>query len=212
MKAKKLEVKSETSTFPPISSQRNGITIAPLPDPIGETIETIIALRAKAEQNISPHQRWVEIVTASFGRPIFLYFLIIGIAFWLLPNIFVIPGIPQFDPPPFEGLDKTIGILSLLMTAGVLVRQSRQEYLAEQRSQLSLQLHLLTEQKVAKLIALIEELRHDLPNVHHRSDLEAEAMQEAVDPQTVLELLEENLNQELVRLQDQATEIEELKN
>jgi uncharacterized membrane protein len=196
----------------PINSQRNKLTIAPLPDPIGETIETIIALKTKAEQNISPHQRWVEIVTSTFGRPSFLYFLIIAIAFWLLPNIFIIPGIPQFDPPPFEGLDKTIGILSLLMTAGVLVRQSRQEYLAEQRSQLSLQLHLLTEQKVAKLIALIEELRRDLPNVVNRYDAQAEAMQEAVDPQTVLETLEENLNEELVRLQDQNTETDNLQN
>jgi uncharacterized membrane protein len=207
MKAEKLEIKTGKSA---INSQPNGIIITPLPDPIGETIQTIIALRAKAEQNISPHQRWVEMVTASFGRPIFLYCLVIAIMFWLLPNIFIIPGIPQFDPPPFEGLDKTIAILSLLMTAGVLVRQSRQEYLAEQRSQLSLQIHLLTEQKVAKLIALMEELRHDLPGVEHRYDLEAAAMQQAVDPQTVLEILEENLNEELMRLKDQATEISEI--
>jgi uncharacterized membrane protein len=204
MKAEKLEVKSGKPT---INSLQNGITIAPLPDPIGETIETIIALRSKSEQNISPHQRWMEIVTESFGRPAFLYCLVIAITFWLLPNIFVIPGIPQFDLPPFEGLDKTIAILSLLMTAGVLVRQSRQEYLAEQRSQLSLQIHLLTEQKVAKLIALIEELRRDSPNIQNRYDPEAEVMQEAVDPQTVIETLEENLHEELLNLQDQTIEI-----
>lgn len=189
------------------SARRNVVPTAPLPDPIGETIETIIALRAKAEQNVSPHQRSVELITQLFGRPTFLYGLVIVICLWLLPNVLPAEwGILKFDPPPFEGLDKTIGIVSLLMTAGVLVRQSRQEYLAEQRAQLTLQLDLLTEQKIAKLIALLEELRRDLPNVADRYDPEAEAMQTAVNPHTVLETLEETLNEELVELQNQEIE------
>jgi len=48
------------------------------------------------------------------------------------------------------------------MTVGVLIKQNRQEKLAEQRAQLSLQLNLA---KIAKLIALVEELRCDLPNI-----------------------------------------------
>lgn len=178
------------------------VPTAPLPDPIGSTIETIIALRAKAEQNVSPHQRWVEAMTEFFGRPIFLYCTILAIILWLVPNALPADwGIPQFDPPPYEGLDKTLGIVSLVMTAAVLVRQSRQEMLAEQRAQLNLQLDLLTEQKIAKLIALLEELRRDLPNVEDRHDPEAEAMQTAVDPHTVLETLEETLSEELNQLQ-----------
>ncbi|MFM7427821.1 MAG: DUF1003 domain-containing protein [Elainella sp.] len=184
--------------------ERRTVPTAPLPDPIGETIETIIALRAKAEQNVSPHQRWVETMTEFFGRPAFLYGTILAILLWLIPN--ALPpdwGIPRFDPPPYEGLDKTLGIVSLIMTAAVLVRQSRQEMLAEQRAQLNLQLDLLTEQKIAKLIALLEELRRDLPNVQNRYDAEAEVMQKAVDPHTVLETLEETLNEELIQLQRQ---------
>jgi uncharacterized membrane protein len=49
---------------------------------------------------------------------------------------------------------------------------------------------LLVEQKVTKVIALIEELRRDLPSVQNRVDSQAEAMQEVVDPQTVLSALE----------------------
>lgn len=186
------------------SSQRNVIPTAPLPDPISETIATIIQLRAKAEQTVPRHQRIVELVTEFFGRPVFLYGLMVFVGVWILPAL--LPptwGIPQFDPPPFEGLDKIISVGALLMTASVLVRQSRQEYLAEQRAQLSLQLNLLTEQKIAKLIALLEELRRDLPIVADRTDPEAEAMQQAVDPHTVIEILESSLTEELVRLQNQ---------
>jgi uncharacterized membrane protein len=49
---------------------------------------------------------------------------------------------------------------------------------------------LLVEQKVTKAIALIEELRRDLPSVQNRVDSQAEAIQEVVDPQTVLSALE----------------------
>ena len=87
------------------------------------------------------------------------------------------------------------------MTAGVLIRQSQQEKLAEQWAQLTLQLSLLSEQKIAKLIGLIEELRRDLPHVHDRHDPEAEVMQAATDPQTVMAALEQNLAAELAELQ-----------
>ena len=77
------------------------------------------------------------------------------------------------------------------------MRQTRQENFAEQRAQLMLQLNLLSEQKIAKMIALLEELRTDMPNVMDRHDPEAEVMQEAADPLAVLEALQENLSQEL---------------
>ena len=110
-------------------------------------------------------------------------------------------GIARFDPPPFNKLGLLVSTSALLMTTGVLIRQSRQEKLAEQRAQLTLQLSLLSEQKIAKLIGLVEELRRDLPNVHDRHDPEAEVMQEAADPHTVLTALEQNLEAELAQMQ-----------
>lgn len=180
------------------------LPVAPLPDPLGQNIETIIALQAKAEKDISPTQRVVEAITAFFGRPIFLYSILIGVSLWmvlnLLPSRF---GIPKFDPAPFEWLDHVLGLASLLMTSGVLITQNRQEKLAEQRLQLSLQLNLLSEQKIAKLIALVEELRCDLPNVKNRHDPEAEVMKQAADPHVVIEVLEKTLAEDLAQLQQQ---------
>ncbi len=67
--------------------------------------------------------------------------------------------------------------------------------MAEQRSHLTLQINLLTEQKIAKLIELVEELRADLPDIRDRYDLEAQLMKQATDPQVVLNILQENLQQ-----------------
>lgn len=185
----------------------NGKTIlptAPLPEHISQNIETIIALHTRNEQNVPRHQRVVEAVTAFFGRPAFLYSIILAIALWMLPN--VLPrrlGVRRFDPPPFAWLGFSLSVSSLLITTGILITQNRQEKLAEQRAQLSLQLNLLSEQKIAKIIALLEELRSDLPNVRNRHDPEAEVMKEAADPHAVMAALEETLEQELAVLQNQ---------
>lgn len=177
---------------------------APLPEAISQNIETIIALHRRYEKDIPQHQRFVETVTAFFDRPAFLYSILLGIILWVTPN--VLPrrfGISRFDPPPFYWLQFSLTAGSLLVTTGVLIKQERQEKLAEQRAQLSLQLNLLSEQKIAKLIALIEELRQDIPNVKNRSDPQAQIMKEAVDPQAILDALEETLASELANFQSQ---------
>lgn len=201
------KINTENSAEASQMASRNSkvvIPSAPLPDPLGQNIEAIITLQARAEKDLSRTQRVVETVTAFFGRPLFLYIVVIGVTLWMVPNL--LPpdfGFPQFDPPPFEWLDHILGFASVLMTTGVLIAQNRQEKMAEQRAQLSLQLNLLSEQKIAKLIALIEELRRDLPNVKNRHDPEAEVMQQAADPHLVIEVLEKSLNEELTKLQEQ---------
>jgi hypothetical protein len=54
---------------------------------------------------------------------------------------------------------------------------------------------LLVEQKVTKVIALVEELRRDLPTVHNRVDFQTEAMQEVINPQAVPGALEDMLQE-----------------
>lgn len=199
--------KSENSQEKPQKSMSTNKVIlptAPLPDPLGQNIEAIIALQTKAEKDLSATQRVVEKITAFFGKPLFLYCILLGVTLWMVVNM--LPpdlGIPKFDPAPFEWLDHVLGFASLLMTSGVLITQNRQEKLAEQRSQLILQLNLLSEQKIAKLIALVEELREDLPMVKNRYDPEAEVMMQAADPHVVMEALEKTLEDDLVQLQKQ---------
>jgi uncharacterized membrane protein len=55
---------------------------------------------------------------------------------------------------------------------------------------LDLHVSLLTEQKIAKLVALVEELRRDLPNVTNRHDAQAAAMEQSTDPHVILDALE----------------------
>ena len=185
-------------------SRKTIVPTAPLPDHIGQNIETIVALHTKAEQDVPPLQRTVEAVASFFSRPIFLFGILFVVAFWILANLLLQrAGLPTFDAPPFNVLELVLSCGSLLIATGVLIKQERQEKLAEQRTQLILQLNLISEQKIAKLVALLEELRRDLPDVQNRADPEADVMQQAADPQVVMAALEETLAEELEGLQQQ---------
>jgi uncharacterized membrane protein len=173
---------------------RNPVLTAPLPDPIARNIEAIISLHTQEVQNIPAHQRLLEAIATFFGRSTFLYSLLFVLLLWMIGSYFQ-PFLPFI--PPFSWSDQGLDAAALVISTGVLVRQTRQENFAEQRSQLMLQLNLLSEQKIAKIIALLEELRADLPEVIDRHDSEAEVMKKAADPIAVLEALQENLAQEL---------------
>jgi uncharacterized membrane protein len=105
--------------------------------------------------------------------------------------------LPHWDDPPFAWLQGTVGLGALLMTSVILITQNRQGKLAERREQLELQMSMLTEQRTAKIIDLLEELRRDMPSVHNRVDLEAEALTRTVDPHDVLATFESKLEETL---------------
>ncbi|MEH1882224.1 DUF1003 domain-containing protein [Nostoc sp.] len=176
-------------------ASRNQVITAPLPDPIAKSIEAIISLHTQEVRDIPAHQRILEAIATFFGRSIFLYSLLVILAIWIFSSFF--DRFLPFNLPSFSWSNQGLDAAALVISTGVLVRQTRQENFAEQRAQLMLQLNLLSEQKIAKIIALLEELRTDLPDVINRHDSEAKLMQEPADPIAVLEALQKNLAEEL---------------
>jgi len=167
-------------------------------DPITANIDAVVALHALAEQQVDTHQRTVESLTAWLGRPQFFYGILVGVGLWMGANSLApLLGWKQRDDPPFFWMQGGIGLGALLMTSVILITQNRQGKLAERREQLELQMSLLTEQRTAKIIDLLEELRRDMPSVHNRVDLEAEALTKTVDPHEVLTALESKLEETL---------------
>ena len=153
--------------------------------------DTIAALHAQTQKGVDSHQRLIEHVTRHVGRPHTIYMLFGVVALWATTNILADRHAP--DPPPFFWLQGVIAVYAALVTTIVLTTQNRIQRHAEQRAYLDLQVNLIAEQKTAKLIALIEELRRDLPSVRNRPDAEAESMAHAVNPNEVLTALEETL-------------------
>lgn len=137
-------------------------------------------------------QRWLEAAAQLIGTPACAG-ACLGVVLWWAGLDFVqmLLGQVEFDPPPFYWLQGLIGLSALLIGIIVLSKQNRLAKLAEQRAHLDMTLMLLTEQKVAKLIELLEELRRDMPNVSNRTDSAANELQKPMNPDLVLAALEE---------------------
>ena len=139
---------------------------------------------------MTPLQRAIEVFTATLGQPRTLSFIALVVLAWAVVNATV--SHPP-DPPPFFWLQGTISLAALLTTTLILITRNRQTREAEQRDQLDLQVNLVTEQKITKVIELIEELRRDIPTVKDRIDPAVESMKASVDASAVLTALEETL-------------------
>ena len=162
---------------------------------VHRNVEDVGALVARAERSITRHQRAVERFTRVIGRPRTLYAVVSVVIAWALFNLTApLLGLARLDEPPFFWLQGAISLGALLTTLMVLTTQNRHLHLAEQRAHLDLQVNLLAEQKVAKLIGLIEELRRDLPDVVDRRDPVAEQMQEPVYTAAMASAIEQTMN------------------
>ena len=111
---------------------------------------------------------------------------------WILLNL-LLPafGYKAWDDPPFSWLQGATGVAALYMTILILATQRREDQLASHREQLTLELGILSEQKAAKIIELLEELRRDLPDVRNRVDHEAVALSAPADPEAVLNAIKD---------------------
>jgi uncharacterized membrane protein len=162
------------------------------PAQVSQNIESIAAFYVREEQKIGRSQRVLENMGDFLGRPLYLCLMLGFVALWMLASIFFQQlGLKQIDPAPFYGMHLMLSLGGLITATVVLIKQNRLSKLEEQRAHLDLQVNLLTEQKVTKIINLLEELRRDLPMVKDRLDAEAIALQQPTDPHVVLAALDE---------------------
>jgi uncharacterized membrane protein len=162
-------------------------------DQIGQNIAAVREFYIREERKLSRSQRILERISGFVGQPVFLALILIFVTAWIATNAALrAMGLVPFDPAPFYWLQGIVGLSALLTATVVLTKQNRLAKLAEQRAHLDLKVTLLTEQKVAKLIDLLEELRRDLPNVKDRHDSDAAALQQAMNPGLVLATLDEH--------------------
>ena len=161
---------------------------------IGQNIAAVHEFYTREEAKRSASQRHAETIGGAIGRPASLVGMLTFILVWIGANVVLdARGAQAFDPAPFFWLQGLVGLVALLTTTFVLIKQNRVAKLDEQRAHLDLKITLLIEQKTAKLIDLVEELRRDLPNVKNRHDPSALAMQQAMSPEGVLAALDEEV-------------------
>ena len=164
-----------------------------LPTHIEESIRSIAELHEKQTAEATRFQRSIARITESLGRPRFFLVISLGVVAWVAANfLFEKGGLKAFDPPPFSYLQVVVSLAALFITMLILSTQQRDDVIAGHRERLTLELAILNEQKSAKIIQLLENLRRDSPAIPDRVDHEAAAMSTPADTHAVLEAIKES--------------------
>lgn len=156
-------------------------------------LSAISQLHSKHAADATIAQRLVERVTRRAGTPVFVGVLTSLIASWIVLNL-ALPnmGFEAYDEPPFPWLQGVVATAALYIALLILATQQRDDQLAALRDQLALDLAILSEEKSAKIISLLEELRRDDPSVENRRDDHAHDLSEPADTGAVLEALKDD--------------------
>jgi uncharacterized membrane protein len=165
---------------------------ASLPSSAKENLELLTRFQDGEEARISGLQLTIEHVSRFFGSPAYFAFSVAFIVGWIAVNVF---GMHEHwrhvDVAPFFWLQGLMCSNALLLTVAVLIRQDRMVRMAEHRAHLDLQINLLTEQKVTKVLQLIDELRRDLTELRSRPDDEVTEMSKPADTHALMHAIKE---------------------
>jgi uncharacterized membrane protein len=154
-----------------------------------DSVEAVLHLHREHHEAASTAQRLIDRVTGQLGRPAAALILIGGLTLWTVAAARLTGG--QMDQPIFAWLEYAATVSALMISVLILVTQRRADELAERRARLTLELALLADRRSAKIIALLEELRRDHPEVRDRIDPESEAMATPADPEAVVAAIDE---------------------
>jgi uncharacterized membrane protein len=163
-----------------------------LPDHIEQTIQAIARLHAEHHRRATPLERIVDRMTAIVARPSFLAVVTFAVLVWIAGNLALARFAGwSFDRGAFPWLQGAAELAAIYITTLILISQRRKDQLSELREELTLQLAIVTEQKGAKIVSLIEEMRRDSPQLMNRVDVQAEAMSAPTDPEAMAEAIKE---------------------
>jgi uncharacterized membrane protein len=157
------------------------------PDHVDKAVRSVTQLHSDHHGRTTTSQRAVNSITALMGRPWFIALAGFSVAVWIAANLIASElGLQAIDPPPFPWLEVAATLFSLFVVMLVLVAQKHEDELNAHRDTLTLELAILSEHKIAKVIQLLQELRRDSPHVQDRDDPQAEQMAEPADAGSVL--------------------------
>jgi uncharacterized membrane protein len=152
--------------------------------------ETTARLRTAHRLESGMLQHGVDRVTAVVGWPGFVVVLLVAIVAWVGGNLVARGlGLAVPDPPPFAGLQGVTATGALVIACLILTTQRREDKLADHRGQLILELAIANDQKIAKIIGLIEESRRDNPAISNRVDAQAATMSTPSNADEVMEVI-----------------------
>ena len=151
-------------------------------------IATLQRRRQREEASATFEERLADAITRFTGSMPFVYLHIAIFGTWIVINLGWVPLIPKFDPS-FVILAMAASVEAIFLSTFILITQNRMTTAAEKRAELDLQINLLAEHEVTKLVAMVSAVADRL-GVKTEIDAEMDELTEDVAPEAVLDEIE----------------------
>lgn len=175
------------------SDARSSPTVPP-PEPsrlgpvLERNIDALRERRSRVEAEAGAQAHLAEAVTRFAGSMPFAYLHAVVVIAWVSVNLGLIPGVPAFDKT-FVILATAASVEGIFLTTFVLISQNRAAEAADRRAELDLQINLLAEHEVTRLLKLTDAIARHL-GVEAIGEEELAEIERDVAPEAVLNELE----------------------
>jgi uncharacterized membrane protein len=151
---------------------------------IERNIRTIIQLRMKADHDRSIQERIADTITAFSGHMGFVYVHVVWFAAWILLNTGEL-GIQPFDPFPYGLLTMVVSLEAIFLATFVLISQNRLSEEADRRTDLALQIGLVTEHELTRVLQMLDAIQDKL-GIANDADSDLADLEMETRPEDVL--------------------------
>jgi uncharacterized membrane protein len=144
--------------------------------------------REREEAEAGAEERVAGAITRFTGSMRFVYLHLALFGSWIVANLGWLPGVPAWDPS-FVVLAMIASVEAIFLSTFVLISQNRMSAAADKRADLDLQVSLLAEHEVTRLVTLVSGIADRL-GVRTEADPELGEIERDVAPEAVLDELE----------------------
>jgi uncharacterized membrane protein len=152
-------------------------------------IEALRRRRAEEEARARFEERLAGAITHFTGSLVFVYVHVLVYGFWIVANLGWVPAVKAWDPT-FVILAMVASVEAIFLSTFILITQNPMAAAADRRAELDLQVSLLAEAEITKLVELVSMIAERI-ELSTTEQHEIEEMKQRVAPEAVLDAIEE---------------------
>ncbi|HEV8504412.1 MAG TPA: DUF1003 domain-containing protein [Chitinophagaceae bacterium] len=154
---------------------------------VERNVNTLLNRKKKEDRKRTVEERLVDSVTSFVSSMLSVYVHLVLFGVWIFWNTGLLPLKP-FDPS-FVILAMFAAVEAIFLTTFVLIGQKRINIQADKWAELDLQVSLLTEHEVTRLLNLITAIARKM-EIEEAHDKEIEELSKETHPEKVLDTME----------------------
>jgi uncharacterized membrane protein len=154
---------------------------------VERNIKVLLDRAKQEEKKKTKEAKIADAITRFTGSLVFVYIHLVLFGIWILWNLEVF-GLKPFDPS-FVVLAMFASVEAIFLSTFVLISQNRMNEQADKRAELALQITLLSEHEITRVLTIVNEIARKL-EIPVSNDEEIDELSQDVHPEKVMDTME----------------------